>query len=107
MPPQSTGGYIFFASTVFNNPLFPKKIMSEQNQGDKNTPSDNRGQKAQNSNMQDTANPKSSGATDFDETQREARQGRETGLNESGNENRPTRDRDGVESNNDKRPGRE
>ena len=57
--------------------------------------------------MEGAQNSKTSGATDFDDTQREARQGRETGLNESGNENKPTRDRDGVGSNRDKSPGQE
>ena len=74
--------------------------MSQQE--DKNTPSDNRGQKSQNANMGGAQNSKTSGDSDFDDTQRGARQGRETGLNESGNENRPTRDRDGVEPNSEK-----
>jgi len=81
--------------------------MSQQMQEDKNTPSDNRGQKSQNSNMEGANNPKTSGATDFDDTQREAFESRESGLNESGNRNKPTRDRDGVGSNRDKSPGQE
>ena len=80
--------------------------MSPQNQDDKHTPSDNGGQKTQNSSMEGASNPKASG-TNFDEIQREAFESRESGLNESGKENKPTRDRDGVGSNRDKSPGQE
>ncbi len=71
---------------------------------DKNTPSDNRGQKSQNSNIAGADNPTRSGNPGLGEIEREAfEDGRESGLNESGNENRPTRNRGGQEANSEKR----
>jgi hypothetical protein len=56
---------------------------------DKLTPSDNRQQKAQHSRM-GNENPKT-GGRNFDETENEASEGRESGKNESGKYNKPTR----------------
>jgi len=77
--------------------------MSQHKQEDKNTPSDNGQSRSQNSNSTGAENVKTSGATDFDDTQREAFESRESGLNESGNPNRPTRNRDGQEGASEKR----
>lgn len=74
-----------------------------QHKQDKHTPSDNGRQHSQNGNHQGVNHPKTSGKTDFDDTQREAFEGRESGLNESGRRNQPTRDRDGLGANSDKK----
>lgn len=55
------------------------------------TPSDNKKGQAQHSNMKGSNNPKTSGS-DMRETEQEAFENRESGLNESKKRNRPTRD---------------
>jgi hypothetical protein len=57
---------------------------------DKHTPSDNRRQKSQNSNMSRSERPKTSGVN-FEDTQEEAFESRRSGRNESGKYNKPAR----------------
>jgi hypothetical protein len=60
------------------------------------TPSDNKKGQAQNTNMKDSDNPKTSGSN-MHETEGEAFESRESGLNESKNKNRPLRDTKGKD----------
>ena len=57
---------------------------------DKHTPSDNREQKVQHSNLKGGRNPQRSGDS-FNEIEKEAFESRDSGKNESGNYNKPAR----------------